>query len=108
MPGRGLRGARIADLPRHGAGQWAVFARLATPQGEASVATGSFPGGPAERRVFRLDGQAPRSQAEIGARIGAVWLTPQRDRLCLEGPSGRRRFLDRLVQGLEPGHAGSG
>ncbi len=37
--------------------------------------------------------------------MAAVWLTPQMDRLLLEGASGRRRFLDRLVWALEPGHA---
>ena len=55
--------------------------------------------------MFRLDGAAPRSQAEIAARVAAVWLTPQMDRLFQEGLSGRRRFLDRLVWALEPGHA---
>ena len=55
--------------------------------------------------MFRLDGAAPRSQAEIAARVAAVWLTPQMDRLFQEGTSGRRRFLDRLVWALEPGHA---
>ena len=34
-----------------------------------------------------------------------MWLTPQMDRLFQEGLSGRRRFLDRLVWALEPGHA---
>ena len=63
------------------------------------------PDGPPDRRVFRLDGAAPRSQAEIAARVAAVWLTPQMDRLFQEGASGRRRFLDRLVWALEPGHA---
>ncbi len=55
--------------------------------------------------MFRLDGATPRSQAEIAARVAAVWLTPQMDRLFQEGTSGRRRFLDRLVWALEPGHA---
>jgi DNA replication and repair protein RecF len=55
--------------------------------------------------VFRLDGAAPRSQADIAQRIAAVWLTPQMDRLFQEGLSGRRRFLDRLVYAVEPGHA---
>ena len=74
--------------------------------GEVDIGTGSAArAAPAERRVFRLDGAAPRSQAEIAARVAAVWLTPQMDRLFLEGASGRRRFLDRLVWALEPGHA---
>jgi DNA replication and repair protein RecF len=106
VPGRGLRGARTADLKRHGApGGWAVAGRFATAQGEADIGTGTPPDGPGDRRVFRLDGATPRSQAEIAARIAAVWLTPQMDRLFLEGLSGRRRFLDRLVWALEPGHA---
>ena len=114
VPGRGLRNARTADLRRHGAGNgWAVAARFATAAGEVDIGTGTPPSGPESggaadqhhRRVFRLDGAAPRSQAEIASRIAAVWLTPQMDRLFLEGLSGRRRFLDRLVWALEPGHA---
>ncbi len=108
VPGRGLRGARVADLARRGegaAGGFAIAARLATPAGDIDVGTGTPPEGPADRRVFRLDGATPRSQAEVAARVAAVWLTPQMDRLFLEGAAGRRRFLDRLVFALEPGHA---
>jgi DNA replication and repair protein RecF len=104
-PGRGLRSARTADLPCHGgSGAWAVAGRFATADGEMTIGTGSGPDGD-ERRQFRLDGSAPRSQAEIAARIAAVWLTPRMDRLFHEGPAGRRRFLDRLVWALEPHHA---
>jgi len=105
VPGRGLRGARIADLARHGEPAWAVAGRFATPEGEVDIGTGTPPAGPADRRVFRLDGAAPRNQTEIAARVSAVWLTPQMDRLFQEGASGRRRFLDRLVYALEPHHA---
>jgi DNA replication and repair protein RecF len=106
VPGRGLRGARNADLPRHGGARgWAVAGRFATAGGEVDIGTGTPPDGPPDRRVFRLDGAAPRSQAEIATRVAAVWLTPQMDRLFQESTSGRRRFLDRLVWALEPGHA---
>jgi DNA replication and repair protein RecF len=104
VPGRGLRGARNADLPRHGgSGGWAVNARLHTSDGETSIGTGCDAG--SDRRVFRLDGTAPRNQADIARLVAVVWLTPQMDRLFQEGLSGRRRFLDRLVWALEPGHA---
>ena len=107
VPGRGLRGARNADLPAAvaapAAGRWPAGSPRA--DGEVDIGTGTPPDGPADRRVFRLDGAAPRSQAEIAARVAAVWLTPQMDRLFQEGASGRRRFLDRLVWALEPGHA---
>jgi DNA replication and repair protein RecF len=55
--------------------------------------------------VFRLNGAAPRNQGEIAAKLAAVWLTPQMERLFQEAVSGRRRFLDRLVFALEPSHA---
>ena len=42
VPGRALRGARNADLPRHGgAGGWAVAGRFATADGEVDIGTGS-------------------------------------------------------------------
>ena len=105
-PGRGLRRARIAELARRGgSGRWAVAARL-RHDGEAfSVGTGTAGDGPPERRGFRLDGEEPRTQADIAARIAAIWLTPQMDTLFQESASGRRRFLDRLVWALEPTHA---
>ena len=105
-PGRGLRGARLADLVRRGSAAWGVNGRFAEggPEGDREVGTGTAPEG-GDRRVFRLDGVAARSQAEIAAVCACVWLTPQMDRLFQEGASGRRRFLDRLVWALEPGHA---
>ena len=103
-PGRGLRGARIAEVAQGGSGAWAAHGRFQTPDGPAEIGTGTTDETP-ERRVFRLDGAAPRNQAELAARVAAVWLTPQMDRLFQEGASGRRRFLDRLVYAIEPGHA---
>ena len=107
-PGRGLRGARMAEFGRQQAGAglpWAVAGRFETRLGAMDIGTGSDPEGHSERRVYRLDGQAVRSQAMLAERVAAVWITPQMDRLFQEGASGRRRFLDRLVWALEPGHA---
>ena len=108
VPGRGLRGARTADLARQGpgaAGRWGVAGRFSGPDGDIDIGTGSPPDGPADRRVFRLNGAAPRNQGEIAAHLAAVWLTPQMEKLFQEAASGRRRFLDRLVFALEPSHA---
>lgn len=106
VPGRGLRGAKFSELARQGedsTGSWAVAATVQTADGMLEIGTGS--GEDTDRRVFRLDGAAPRSQAEVGARLSAVWLTPQMDRLFTESATGRRKFLDRLVVALEPAHA---
>jgi DNA replication and repair protein RecF len=106
VPGRGLRGARGADLPRRGgSGTWAVAGQFSTIEGDTDIGTGTASDAVSDRRVFQLDGVAPRNQAEIASRAAAIWLTPRMDRLFQEGASGRRRFLDRLVWALDAGHA---
>ena len=110
-PGRGLRGAKLSDIDRRkqtgceGALRgWAVAAVVATLRDTVRVGTGREAAS-GERRVIRIDGEPVRSQATLGERLGVVWLTPSMDRLFTEGPGGRRRFLDRLVLGVEPAHA---
>ena len=107
-PGRGLRQARVAEFPRlrpGGETGWAVAARVRTPElaEPLIIGTGSAPDA-SERRVVRMDGAAA-SQAELASHIAISWITPQMDRLFGESPSGRRRFLDRLVWALDPAHA---
>jgi len=107
-PGRGLRGARMAELARRGPEgplPWAAAGRFQGPWGPFDIGTGTPEGGPLERRSFRLDGAPVRGQAELAERVAAVWLTPQMDRLFQDGAGDRRRFLDRLAWALEPHHA---
>ena len=99
-PGRGLRGAALAEMSRNGGpGGFAVAARV----GDVDIGTGTVPGS-AERRQVRVDG-APASANSLSQWLSVLWLTPAMDRLFAEGASGRRRFLDRLVLALRPGHA---
>ena len=109
-PGRGLRNARLSDIDRRdgngtaAASSWAVSATVETRRGPVAIGTGRE-GGAGERRAVRIDGEPARGQAELGERLGVLWLTPSMDRLFVEGPEGRRRLLDRLVLGLDPAHA---
>lgn len=105
-PGRGLRRARLSEVTRREAGAeapWAVAARL--DRGSPSpveIGTGREAG--SERRLVRIDGQPARTQAALAEVLSVLWLTPAMDRLFGEGASGRRRFLDRLVLGMDPAH----
>ena len=108
-PGRGLRNARLSDIDRRDGGEasasgWAVAATVATRRGPVAIGTGRI-GAEGERRTVRIDSEPAKSQAALGERLGVLWLTPQMDRLFIEGPTGRRRLLDRLVLGLDPAHA---
>ena len=116
-PGRGLRGAKLTEIGRRLdavddpalsclTSSWAVAAVVATPRGAVRIGTGFDCGQTAgERRVVRIDGEPTRGQAALGEWLAVVWLTPPMDRLFVEGASGRRRFLDRLVLALDPAHA---
>ena len=109
-PGRGLRRARLDEVARRpDASSWAVAATLDTPEGRLAIGTGLEPPrgeGGVPRRAVRIDGRPASSQTALGLHIAAVWLTPQLDRLFLDGASERRRFVDRLVTALHPEHAG--
>ncbi|MBS0546829.1 MAG: DNA replication/repair protein RecF [Proteobacteria bacterium] len=113
-PGRGLRRARLDEVCRRGrdeetAASWAVAATLDTSDGRLAIGTGLEPArsdGGLPRRVVRIDGRPAQSQTALGHHVAAVWLTPQLDRLFLDGAGERRRFLDRLVTALHPDHAG--
>jgi DNA replication and repair protein RecF len=99
-PGRGLRGATLAEMARIGGpGGFAVAARL----GEFEIGTGTAAAAP-ERRLVRVNGAAA-SATSLSEWLSVLWVTPAMDRLFQEGAGGRRRFLDRLVLALEPGHA---
>ncbi|MEQ5778339.1 MULTISPECIES: DNA replication/repair protein RecF [unclassified Thalassospira] len=115
-PGSGLRRAKLGEIARNvpatddgSVRAWAVSAQLETPDGQYQVGSGLDPQAlrqGRERRAVKIDGEAQRGQASLGRVCAAVWLTPQMDRLFLDGPSARRRFLDRLVYGLDPDHSG--
>ena len=108
-PGRGLRGASLAEMARRGGGGgFAVGARLAPPlEGDGSeidIGTGTAAAAP-ERRQVRING-APAAANSLSEWLSVLWLTPAMDRLFADPAAGRRRFLDRLVLALSPGHAG--
>ena len=99
-PGRGLRGASLSEMARSdGPGGFAVSTRL----GDVEIGTGTSAAAP-ERRQVRING-APAASNALSEWLSVLWITPAMDRLFSEAASGRRRFFDRLVLALEPGHA---
>jgi DNA replication and repair protein RecF len=107
-PGRGLRGAKLAEHIRKGPVQpsdalWAVAASVRRGGTEYEIGTGLTE--QSSSRHVRLNGVEAKGSAELGEIVQMVWLTPAMDRLFIESASGRRRFLDRLVLGFDAGHA---
>jgi DNA replication and repair protein RecF len=110
-PGRGLRGAAIAEmgrrLPGESAGRaFAVLAEIGRADDEGGpvrLGTGIEAAGSA-RRTVRVDGE-PAPPARLADHVRPIWLTPAQDRLFLESAGERRRFFDRLVFAAEPTHA---
>ena len=114
-PGRGLRRARISEVGRAAAdgsnAAWAVSAEVGGMIGSVQIGTGRDPGPEGtgrdggEKRLVRIDGVPAKSQTVLAEHLAVSWLTPQMDRLFIEGSSNRRRFLDRLVYAFDPDHA---
>ncbi|HEY4202014.1 MAG TPA: DNA replication/repair protein RecF [Devosiaceae bacterium] len=103
-PGRGLRRAPFEILSSQGSDlPWAVAATVETHDGPADIGTGMNAGeGP--RRV-RINGANARSVEEMSDYLRVLWLTPSMDGLFSGPAADRRRFLDRLVTTLIPGHS---
>jgi DNA replication and repair protein RecF len=100
VPGRGLRGAALADMARTaGPGGFSVSASL----GDVDLGTGTQAQAP-DRRIVRINGATAAATA-LSHWLSVIWLTPAMDRLFADGAGDRRRFLDRLVLAVDPEHA---
>lgn len=111
VPGSGLRRARLPDVGRrkpdeHQGRAWAVAATINGADFPVDLGTGLESGSSSVKRVVHVDGEARRALSVLGEHFSTHWLTPQMDRLFLDGSQERRRFLDRLVFGFDPAHAG--
>lgn len=101
--GRGLRRAQLDDIRRQGApAGWSVAARVEGAAGETRIGVGHAPG-ETGRRV-RIDGADARSSEQLLDYMRVLWLLPAMDGLFTGAAGDRRRFLDRLVLAIDPGH----
>lgn len=103
-PGRGVRGARLDELPRiDGDGGWAVSARVDDGEDERRFGVGAASSNPA-RRVCRIDDRDASGPGAFAEHLRFMWLTPAQDRLFMEGAGDRRKFLDRMTLAHDPAH----
>jgi DNA replication and repair protein RecF len=107
-PGRGLRGASLAEVGRRAPGEaqgraWTVAAVVSAGGEQTQLGTGVEQAG-AARRTVRIAGETV-PPGRLADHLRQVWLTPAQDRLFLEGAAERRRFFDRLVFAAIPRHA---
>ena len=108
--GSGLRNSKLSEIgsrdvdEEHG-DSWAVAASLKYGNEITNLGT-SYDPLSNEKRKANINGQGGISLSHFAEHIGVLWLTPQMDNLFIESPSDRRKFLDRMVSVIDPGHAG--
>lgn len=95
-----LPGGRIRDALRWGLDEGFVAAEVEHTGGTAQVHVGLATG----RKALRLDGQSVR-QVDLARVTAAVRITPEDAELVHGGPSGRRGWMDDLLNRLSPRHA---
>lgn len=116
-PGRGLRRTtydRVAqqlapDLPSNHdpqAGTWAVHVTMEGAEGPVDIGTGLQIGasGLETQRRVHINSALSKSSDALLEQSRILWLTPAMDGLFTGSTSDRRRFLDRLVLAIDPGH----
>ncbi|MDQ6435576.1 DNA replication/repair protein RecF [Mesorhizobium sp. LHD-90] len=105
-PGRGLRRATYEEVARAGSeGGFAIHAVLDGPFGLTEIGTGTMGSAGSEGgRKIRINGAAAKGADALLEWVRVVWLTPAMDALFTGPAADRRRFLDRLVLAVDPGH----
>jgi DNA replication and repair protein RecF len=103
-PGRGLRRAEIGECARAGAGSFSVAVEVEEEGEIRPMGLGLEPGANGPERVHRIDRAPVGSARAFSDHLRFVWLTPAMDPLLSGPPSERRKFLDRLVLAIDPGH----
>lgn len=113
-PGRGLRSiklSQVTNLAKRNQGEpypatWAVAATVETAVGSVQLGTAlDHTTTGQERRLIKINEQLAKNQAALTDWVSVIWLTPQMDRLFLEGAATRRKFMDRLIFALDSSHA---
>lgn len=99
---RSFRGARTDDLIQIGADRAVLEARVT---GEAAARTYRAVLARGKPRTLTLDGKRPRSIASWHASIQMVLFHPGDVGLAGGPPEGRRAFLDRILEQLDPTYA---
>jgi DNA replication and repair protein RecF len=108
-PGRGLRGAKLSEMIPHHLNPitqpgllWGASLQL---DDETQLATGlEKTAQGTEKRLYKIHYEPVKSQAAFGEWLNIVWLTPETDRIFLEAPALRRKFIDRLIYAEDPLH----
>jgi DNA replication and repair protein RecF len=107
-PGRGLRRAAYSEVGRLGGDRgFAVFAVLEGMAGPVEIGTsagGENGANGAAGRKLKINGANARSADDLLDHLRLVWLTPSMDGLFTGPATDRRRFLDRQVLAIDPGH----
>jgi DNA replication and repair protein RecF len=111
--GQGLRRVPYPELARMGATRWTVAARLVTPLGPLNIGT-TLAAPPESRRpdqagrnpgrIVHIDGTKQSGSGTLAQYVEMVWLLPAMDGLFTGPAADRRRFLDRLICGLDPSY----
>jgi DNA replication and repair protein RecF len=108
VPGRGMCRAAPSEWQAQGEpAPWAVVAELEGASGGFKVATGRDPSASgSERRIVQIDGRPVKNQQVLAEHVAMAWITPDMDRVLAEGPSARRKLVDRMAYSFDPAHAG--
>jgi len=108
VPGRGMCRASPAEWQnQQDPAPWAVVAEIEASSGSLKIGTGRDPDPQgSDRRLVHIDGSAVKSQQALAEHVAMAWITPDLDRVLVDGPSARRKLVDRMAYSFDPAHAG--
>lgn len=101
-PGKGLRRAPVSDIQSlQTQSPWLVRMEM---DYDVTLAMGLDPSLGQDKRIFKAQSEVVKSQSALSEWVNILWFTPETDRLFLDSPQTRRRFIDRFVYVVDPSH----
>lgn len=103
-PGRGLRGALPSDIQYQPLSENAPWAARIEIDYDFVLATGIDPASESDKRIIKIQGEVIKNQTALSDWLNILWFTPETDRLFLDSPQTRRRFIDRFIYVVDNNH----
>ena len=103
QPGRGIRSARLQEMVNNKNSAFGIYVNFIENQNEHNLGT-SFNKDLDKVRKVKLDGSfiSPLSLTKF---LGIISLTPLMDKIFVESPSSRRKFIDKITWMFKSNHA---
>jgi len=104
QPGRGIRSAKFKEMTYKQNGSFGIFIELVSSEEKILIGT-AFDDQVSRIRKIKINENNYISQLDLTKYLRIISLTPLMDKIFIESPKNRRKFIDRITWNFFPEHS---